>query len=215
MRFQRFQDFGSVALLQSCLLCLQPLIRFPTGTFRCCCMEIFADVIEIEQETSVHSKHSVCLVRDPRGSVPQAVNRTSFVHARTDCTIEPMIPCLLRPTHGSTKDRSYRSFRTGECQPAFLPGHLPILAFVSTSIATGVCLHNWNHGPICFRHKRCHGSFLGDFRVQSLHLTHSASMFLCDATFGSRRYRNAIMLAQFLACFFERAICPEISHLSL
>lgn len=197
MRCQRFQDFRGFDLLQRSLLRFQPLLRFSPGTLRCCGGEIFTDVIEIEQETSVHSEHSVCLVRNPRGSVPQAVNRASFVHARTDCTVEPMIPCLLRSPHGSIKDGGYRSFRASECQPAFLPGHFPILALGSKSIAagTGVCRHYRNHGPICFRYKRCHNSFLGDFRVQSLHFTHSAGMFLRDAAFGTRRYRNAIMLA--------------------
>lgn len=205
MRFQRFHDFGSLALLLGSLLRFQPLIRLLGSTCRRSCVQVFAYVIEIDQKIPIRSEHSVGLVRDPRRSVPQAVNRACFAHARADCTVEPMIPRLLRTPHGRTKDRGYRSFRASEGQPAFLPGHFPILASVPTGIGgrPGVGLHNRNHRSICFRHKRCHGSFLGDLRLQDLHCTHSVGMFLRDAAFGSRRYRNAIMLAEFLARFFK------------
>lgn len=55
----------------------QPLIRLPPATCGGCGMEIFTNVIEIEQETPVHSELSVCLLCDPGGSIPQAVNRAS------------------------------------------------------------------------------------------------------------------------------------------
>ena len=63
-------------LLQSLLLCPQPLFRIGRTacvTGRC---QIFAKVIEIQQEPAIRTKDLLRLLLNPTGSVTESVNKT-------------------------------------------------------------------------------------------------------------------------------------------
>src|SRR5436190_9635101 len=202
------KHFVSLVVEQTSLLTVQPLLLLGWIVVRwCCCREVLANMVKIQQVRTLSFKVVFDLFQYPRGAISDCVNPRFGFKSTSLCDLPP------DPSGSFSAAQSRRIIRLrstlGASAAEFNFPPEQDLAFAPIPATSR--LHDWYHAPVHLRYEL--GSSFGILSLWNRNNPTAMGQSLLAYT--ACRHADSVMLLEACDTFLKGIFCPEVHQHTL